>query len=88
VSCGDAAGLVDPSTGEGLTAALRSGWEAGRAMGTFVRSDGDIRALENYSQWVRDYFLPRYVKTTARDMWDAWCGVGPVSLFSSLSPRT
>jgi flavin-dependent dehydrogenase len=75
VSCGDAAGLVDPSSGEGLTAALRSGWEAGRAVGTFVQSDGDIRVLEAYSTWIREHFSIRYARTTARAIWDAWCGI-------------
>jgi len=76
VSCGDAAGLVDPSSGEGLTAALRSGWEAGQTMGKFVRSGGDVRVLEAYSVWIREYFSTRYARSTARNFWDAWCGLG------------
>ena len=32
VSCGDAAGLIHPNTGEGMTAALRSGEQAGRGL--------------------------------------------------------
>jgi menaquinone-9 beta-reductase len=76
VSCGDAAGLIDPSSGEGLTAALRSGWEAGRGLGKFVQSSGDVRALQAYSDWVRDYFSARYARSTARDFWDGWCGLG------------
>lgn len=75
VSCGDAAGLVDPSSGEGITAALRSGWEAGRAMGDFVKSGGDCRFLEAYSEWIREYFSAKYARTTAREIWDAWCGL-------------
>jgi menaquinone-9 beta-reductase len=76
VSCGDAAGLIDPSSGEGLNAALRSGWEAGRSMGRFVQSSGDVRALEAYSDWIRGYFSARYARSTARDFWDGWCGLG------------
>ena len=76
VSCGDAAGLVDPSSGEGLTAALISGWEAGRAVGLFVVSGRDARMLEQYSSWVREYFKARYARAVARDMWNAWIGLG------------
>ena len=78
VCCGDAAGLVDPSSGEGLSAALRSGWEAGQAVGRFVQSGGDIRALGAYSAWIREYFITRYARSTPRDVWDAWCGMGPL----------
>jgi flavin-dependent dehydrogenase len=74
VSCGDAAGLVDPSSGEGLSAALRSGWEAGQAVGSFVQSGGDVRTLGAYSAWIREYFTTRYSRSTPRDFWDAWCG--------------
>jgi flavin-dependent dehydrogenase len=74
VSCGDSAGLVDPSSGEGLSAALRSGWEAGQSLGSFVQSGGDVRALESYSAWIRKYFSIRYARSTPRDFWDAWCG--------------
>jgi len=78
VCCGDAAGLVDPSSGEGLSAALRSGWEAGQAVGRFVQSGGDIRALGAYSAWIREYFITKYARSTPRDVWDAWCGMGPL----------
>jgi len=75
VSCGDAAGLVDPSSGEGLSAALRSGWEAGQAVGRFVQAGGDVRILGAYSSWIREYFTIRNARSTPRDFWDAWCGM-------------
>ena len=52
VSCGDAAGLVDPISGEGLTAALVSGKRAGEAVASFL--SGNFGALDGYSRWVRD----------------------------------
>lgn len=58
VSCGDAAGLVDPYTGEGISAALLSGRRAGLAAASFL--DGGGAALSDYSAWVRDYFGRRY----------------------------
>ena len=39
VSCGDAAGLVDPISGEGLTAALVSGKRAGAAVASFLSGE-------------------------------------------------
>lgn len=58
VSCGDAAGLIDPYNGEGISAALTSGARAGSAVASFLA--GDRNALEEYSNWVRDFFGSRY----------------------------
>ena len=45
VSCGDAGGLVDPMTGEGISGALESGGLAGNAVAAFLES-GDETHLE------------------------------------------
>jgi flavin-dependent dehydrogenase len=60
VSCGDAAGLIDPLNGEGLTASLRSGREAGLAVGRFLDKRRDLSCLRNYSAWIRKTFASEY----------------------------
>jgi len=50
VSCGDAAGLADPETGEGLTMALISGRRAGAAMAAHLNGASSTQALSSYSQ--------------------------------------
>lgn len=62
VSCGDSAGLVDPITGEGITAALMSGEMAARAVAGYLGSLGVI-SLVNYSSQIRDVFATRYDAT-------------------------
>jgi flavin-dependent dehydrogenase len=74
VSCGDAAGLVDPITGEGLTAALMSGEQAGTAVSQFLLDNRDPRYLTNYSEWVKNYFIERYRSTPAREIFRSLCG--------------
>jgi flavin-dependent dehydrogenase len=76
-SCGDAAGLVDPTTGEGITAALQSGGEAGRALGEFLASGKDRTPLERYSAWVRAGFGVRYGMNGPRRVWSTLCRTGP-----------
>ena len=58
VSCGDAAGLVDPRCGEGLTAALVSGGRAGASVSSFLL--GKTGALDEYSNWLRNWAKDRY----------------------------
>lgn len=58
LSCGDAAGLVDPFNGEGISAALLSGYNAGLAASSFL--EGNIDALNKYSDWVRSFFSKIY----------------------------
>ncbi len=48
---GDAAGLVDPLTGEGIYFAMRSGLIAGTAVG-----EGGARIVDRYRQRIRDAF--------------------------------
>ena len=75
VSCGDAAGLVDPISGEGLTAALVSGKRAGAAIVSFL--SGDPGALVEYSQWVRDWARARYAPSIESRILAAWVGLAP-----------
>ena len=64
VSCGDAAGLVDPRCGEGLTAALVSGGRAGAAVSSFLL--GKTGALDEYSNWLRNWAQDRYDPSTRK----------------------
>jgi flavin-dependent dehydrogenase len=75
VSCGDAAGLVDPVNGEGLTAALASGRAAGEAAARFVLGNGDAGVLRSYSEWVKAYFGSRYAPSAVRTAWKQLCGI-------------
>ena len=67
VACGDAAGTVDPLTGEGLTMALKTGHAAGVALATFLR--GDRRALSEYSRQIAAALAQRYAADGARALW-------------------
>jgi flavin-dependent dehydrogenase len=64
VSCGDAAGLIDPYSGEGTSAALISGSRAGASIAAFVM--GDASALPKYSRWVTAFFSAQYGWAGAR----------------------
>jgi flavin-dependent dehydrogenase len=79
VSCGDAAGLVDPLTGEGISAALQSGEKAGAAIAGFL-NHGTARVLQEYSLWVGDYFGSKYAASAARRTWSELCGMGGQTL--------
>ncbi|MGE3336112.1 MAG: NAD(P)/FAD-dependent oxidoreductase [Rhodospirillaceae bacterium] len=46
--CGDAAGVVDPITGEGIAYALQTGHHAAQAAATAIRGNVTERALETY----------------------------------------
>ena len=56
VSCGDAAGLVNSRTGEGISHALRSGREAGNAVAHFLQAGRSEAALVLYSCLTRAYY--------------------------------
>lgn len=77
ISCGDAAGLIDPLTGEGLGPALQSGLRAGTAMAEYClyRHDGP---LEAYSAWVREHYGDRHAGTSLRRNWAELCGFKPL----------
>jgi flavin-dependent dehydrogenase len=59
VSCGDAAGLVDPYSAEGISAALESGYHAGVASSKYALEKAP-EFLEEYSAWVRESFNRKY----------------------------
>ncbi len=89
VSCGDAAGLIDPTSGEGLTAALVSGKRAGAAVASFLSGEPD--ALDDYSRWVRDWGLARYAPSLESRVLAAWVGLAPaerhlLALLAGLEP--
>lgn len=73
VSCGDAAGLIDPATGEGITAALKSGQEAGTAISKYIEENRNLSRLDEYSHWVKQYFDRQYGKKPFRQVWDMLC---------------
>jgi geranylgeranyl reductase len=74
LSCGDAAGLVDPVNGEGISAALISGRAAARAVHSFLQSGRRGGALSRYSAWVYATFSAKYALTPARMVWRKLCG--------------
>lgn len=59
VSCGDCAGLVDPTTGEGITAAFASGEMAAQAIAGYLGDQG-VMSLVNYSLRIRQVFSTKY----------------------------
>ena len=65
VSCGDAAGLINPQSGEGITAALRSGEQAGKAISNYLLESRNPLKLEEYSKWINEYFGQIYKNTTS-----------------------
>jgi flavin-dependent dehydrogenase len=76
VSCGDAAGLIDPISGEGITAALQSGQWAGEAVGAFLHGGGrDTTPLRGYSERLSAHFVPTYRSTPLRRVWRGLCGL-------------
>lgn len=85
VSCGDAAGLVDPMTGEGISAALRSGALAGEAIGHFVRGSMDGGILAHYSAQILAYCTGRYAPNPLRVLFADL--LGPVNTPAGTSSR-
>jgi menaquinone-9 beta-reductase len=90
VACGDAGGLVDPITGEGLAAALISGKRAGAAIAAFLT--GDPGALVEYGRWVRDWAGGRYAASIESRIFAAWVGFAPAerhlwALLAGARPR-
>jgi geranylgeranyl reductase family protein len=75
VSCGDAAGLISPYGGEGMTAALRSGEQAGETISDYLLGNRDLHKLEEYSQWVIKHFSHEYRLTPSIQTWNNLCGI-------------
>jgi menaquinone-9 beta-reductase len=73
VSCGDAAGLIDPTCGEGLTGALVSGKRAGAAIASYLA--GNPSALFEYSRWVRHWGQSRYASSRENRILAGWVGL-------------
>jgi flavin-dependent dehydrogenase len=69
VACGDTAGLADPISGEGLTAALTSGWAAGTAVANFLTYKRDLSWLKNYTNRVKATFDVVYAMSPIRTAW-------------------
>jgi flavin-dependent dehydrogenase len=76
VSCGDAAGLVDPANGEGITAAVESGARAGESIAAYLTGGRRDIPLQQYSDWVRGSFEDRYASTPVRAVWRSMAGIG------------
>lgn len=77
VSCGDSAGLGNPFTGEGMTAALLSGEQAGIAVSRYLRDNCNLLHLQKYSQWLRQHFEQEYQLTASSRTWANLCGISP-----------
>lgn len=73
VVCGDAAGLVDALTGEGIGAALESGRLAGGALAAFAA--GDRQALTGYSTELHGFTAARQAPSAARMTWERLTGM-------------
>jgi flavin-dependent dehydrogenase len=89
VSCGDATGLIDPVSGECLTAALVSGKRAGAAVASFL--SGQPGPLEDYGRWVRNWGQARYAPSLENRVLAAWVGLAPaerqlLTLLAGLAP--
>ncbi|MFD7663755.1 NAD(P)/FAD-dependent oxidoreductase [Streptomyces sp. NPDC059788] len=67
LACGDAAGLVDPLTAEGIGSAVVSGTQAGLAAASYAL--GRARSLDDYSTWVADWAATRYRPAKWRETW-------------------
>lgn len=75
ISCGDAAGLVNPFHGEGITAALGSGERAGKAIAGYLLGNRDTLKLEKYSRWITEHFSRQYTLTPSMSVWNNLCGI-------------
>ncbi len=68
ISCGDAAGLVDPLTGEGIAPAFESGMAGAAALLGWL-ANRETTDLARYSRLIRETFEHRYGQTPARSIW-------------------
>ena len=85
VSCGDAAGLIDPISGEGLTAALVSGKRAGEAVASFL--SGEPGALTNTADGFETGARLATRRPFENRVFAAWVGLAPAErqLFALLA---
>ncbi len=75
MSCGDAAGLINPYFCEGMTAALRSGEQAGKAISGYLLGNRDPLKLEEYSKRIIEHFSQQYRLTPSLQTWNNLCGI-------------
>ena len=57
---GDAAGVIDPLSGEGMTAALTSRKQAGHTLIDNLGHGNMTVHLETYSEWIREHIQQAY----------------------------
>ena len=58
---GDAAGFIDPFTGDGISLAIHSGIEAASVMHAYLRNQLTLQeAVDAYDQWYRSNLLPAF----------------------------
>jgi menaquinone-9 beta-reductase len=78
ISCGDAAGLADPENGEGISAALLSGEQAGKTIGQYL-SEHDPKVFQQYSSWVYQFGMQRYQMAPNRALLRQFSGRSAIS---------
>ena len=58
--CGDAAGIIDPASGQGVYAAILSGIKAAQAVTASTSEPGKKKLFfESYNNWFAEYFQAR-----------------------------
>ena len=75
ISCGDAAGLIDPISGEGITAALFSGCLGANKIYSFLTDGCNIIRLKEYSNEIFSHFSNVYRLNLQRSVWKGLCGI-------------
>jgi flavin-dependent dehydrogenase len=75
MSCGDAAGIVDPISAEGIDAAFQTGTAAAKAIARYVAANRDEQALADYSAWVAATYRAKYALTPTRILMRAISGL-------------
>jgi len=62
---GDAAGFIDPFTGDGISLAIHSGIQAASAMSAYIKNQLTLpQAIESYDRWYRVNLLPAFSNAT------------------------
>lgn len=62
---GDAAGFIDPFTGDGISLAIHSGIQAASAMSAYIKNQVTLpQAVECYDRWYRLNLLPAFSNAT------------------------
>jgi hypothetical protein len=58
-----------------VTAALRSGEQAGKAISGYLLGNRNPLKLEEYSKWIIEYFSKQYRLTPSLQIWNNLCGI-------------